>query len=42
MLRPDAANPLSVSGGNLNLPIAHGSMYGAGTTAKNIVVQADA
>ncbi len=37
--RPDAANPLSVSGGALNLPIAHGSMYGAGTTAKNVVVQ---
>ena len=32
VLRPDAANPLSVSDGNLNLPIANGSMYGAGTT----------
>jgi len=37
--RPDAANPLSVSGGALNLPIAPGSMYGVGTTAKNVVVQ---
>ena len=37
--RPDTANPLSVSDGNLNLPIANGSMYGAGTTAKNIIVQ---
>ena len=27
------------SDGNLNLPIANGSMYGAGTTAKNLVVQ---
>ena len=27
--RPDAANPLSVSGGALNLPIAPGSMYAA-------------
>ena len=40
VLRPDAANPLSVSDGNLNLPIANGSMYGPGTTAKNLVVQA--
>ena len=38
--RPDAANPLSVSGGALNLPIAPGSMYAVGTTAKNVVVQA--
>ena len=37
--RPDAANPLSVSGGALNLPIAPGSMYALGTTAKNVVVQ---
>ena len=40
VLRPDAANPFSVSGGYLNLPIANGSMYRAGTTAKNLVVQA--
>ena len=39
MLRPDAVNPLSVSDGNLNLPIANGSMYRAGTSAKNLVVQ---
>ena len=37
--RPDAANPFSVSDGNLNLPIANGSMYGPGTSAKNIIVQ---
>ncbi|HEX6023292.1 MAG TPA: ThuA domain-containing protein, partial [Solirubrobacter sp.] len=37
--RPDTANPFSVSDGYLNLPIANGSMYGAGTTAKNIIVQ---
>ena len=30
------SNPLSVSGGKLNLPIANGSMYGAGTTAENL------
>ncbi len=39
VLRPDAANPLSVGDGNLNLPIANGSMYLGGTSAKNIVVQ---
>ena len=30
VVRPNAANPFSVSDGNLNLPIANGSMYGAG------------
>ena len=39
VLRPDAANPFSVSDGNLNLPIANGSMYGPGTSAKNLIVQ---
>ena len=39
VLRPDAANPFSVSGGSLNLPIANGSMYGPGTSAKNLIVQ---
>ncbi len=39
VLRPDAANPFSVSGGSLNLPIANGSMYGTGTSAKNLIVQ---
>ncbi len=39
VLRPDAENPFSVSGGNLNLPVANGSMYGAGTTAENLIVQ---
>ncbi|MEZ0291161.1 MAG: ThuA domain-containing protein, partial [Solirubrobacteraceae bacterium] len=39
VLRPDTANPFSVSGGSLNLPIANGSMYGPGTSAKNLIVQ---
>ena len=39
---PTTANPFSVSDGNLNLPIANGSMYGPGTSAKNIIVQDDA
>ena len=39
VLRPDAANPFTVSDGNLNLPIANGSMYGPGTSAKNLIVQ---
>ena len=39
VLRPDAANTLSVSDGNLNLPIGNGSMYLGGTSAKNLVVQ---
>ena len=39
VVRPDDANPLTVSDGNLNLPIANGSMYGAGTSAKNLVLQ---
>ncbi len=39
VLRPDDANPLSVSDGNLNLPIANGSIYGPGMSAKNLVLQ---
>jgi cytochrome c len=39
VLRPDAANPFSVEGGQLHLPIANGSMYGPGTTAQNLIVQ---
>ncbi|MDA0137112.1 ThuA domain-containing protein [Solirubrobacter sp. CPCC 204708] len=39
VLRPDTANPLSVSNGSLVLPISQGSIYGTGTSAKNIVVQ---
>ncbi|HET9736477.1 MAG TPA: ThuA domain-containing protein [Solirubrobacteraceae bacterium] len=39
VLRPDAENPFNVSNGQLNLPIANGSMYGAGTTAENLIVQ---
>ena len=34
VLRPDAANPFTVSGGYLNLPIANGSMYRAGHDAR--------
>jgi len=39
VLRPDPANALTVADGNLKLPIAPGSIYATGTTAKNIVVQ---
>jgi PKD repeat protein/glucose/arabinose dehydrogenase len=39
VLRPDEANPFSVAGGRLALPIANGSMYGTGTTAKNLILQ---
>ena len=31
--------PPSVSGGNLNFPIDNGSLYGPGTSARNILVQ---
>ena len=39
MIRPDATRPPTVSGGNLNFPIDNGSLYAAGTSARNIVVQ---
>jgi PKD repeat protein len=39
VIRPDAANPFEVEGGNLRLPIANGSIYAGGTSAKNIIVQ---
>ena len=39
VVRPDATRPPTVSGGNLNFPIDNGSLYQAGTTARNIVVQ---
>ena len=39
VLRPDAPTRSASADGSLNLPIANGSMYGGGTTAKNIVVQ---
>jgi cytochrome c len=39
VIRPDNTRPPTVSGGNLNFPIDNGSIYGAGTSARNIVVQ---
>jgi cytochrome c len=39
IIRPDNTRPPTVSGGNLNFPIDNGSIYGTGTSARNIVVQ---
>jgi cytochrome c len=39
VIRPDNTRPPTVSGGNLNFPIDQGSIYGPGTSARNIVVQ---
>ena len=39
VIRPDNTRPPTVSGGNLNVPIDNGSIYGPGTSARNIVVQ---
>jgi cytochrome c len=39
VIRPDDTNPFSVSGGELHLPIDNGSIYGPGTSARNIIVQ---
>ncbi len=39
IIRPDSTRPPTVSGGNLNFPIDTGSIYEAGTTARNIIVQ---
>ena len=39
VIRPDNTRPPTVSGGNLNFPIDNGSIYGPGTSARNIVVQ---
>ncbi len=39
IIRPDNTRPPTVSGGNLNFPIDNGSIYGPGTTARNIIVQ---
>jgi cytochrome c len=39
VIRPDATRPPTVSGGNLNFPIDVGSLYGPGTSARNIIVQ---
>ena len=39
IIRPDSTRPPTVSGGNLNFPIDVGSLYGPGTSARNIIVQ---
>ena len=39
MIRPDATRPPTVQGGFLRFPIDNGSVYGAGTSARNIMVQ---
>ena len=39
VIRPDNTRPPTVVGGNLNLPIDNGSIYGPGTSARNIIVQ---
>ena len=39
VIRPDNTRPPTVSGGNLNFPIDNGSLYGPGTSARNIIVQ---
>jgi PKD repeat protein len=39
IIRPDSTRPPTVSGGNLNFPIDVGSIYGTGTSARNIIVQ---
>jgi PKD repeat protein/plastocyanin len=39
VIRPDNTRPPTVSGGNLNFPIDNGSIYGPGTSARNIIVQ---
>ena len=39
VIRPDSTRPPTVSGGNLNFPIDVGSLYGPGTSARNIIVQ---
>ena len=39
IIRPDSTRPPMVAGGNLNFPIDVGSLYGPGTTARNIIVQ---
>jgi PKD repeat protein/glucose/arabinose dehydrogenase/plastocyanin len=39
VIRPDDTHPFSVSDGELHLPIDNGSIYGPGTSARNIIVQ---
>src|SRR5918999_302127 len=39
IIRPDGTRPPTVEGGFLRFPIDNGSVYGPGTSARNIVVQ---
>ena len=39
VIRPDSTRPPTVEGGFLRFPIDNGSIYGTGTSARNIVVQ---
>src|ERR671914_20936 len=39
IIRPDGTRPPTVEGGFLRFPIDNGSIYGPGTSARNIVVQ---
>ena len=39
IIRPDNTRPPTVSGGELHFPIDNGSIYGPGTSARNIMVQ---
>ena len=39
IIRPDGTRPPTVSGGELHFPIDNGSIYGPGTSARNIMVQ---
>ena len=39
IIRPNDTRPPTVSGGNLNFPIDVGSLYAAGASARNIIVQ---
>jgi PKD repeat protein/plastocyanin len=39
IIRPDSTRAPTVSGGSLNFPIDVGSLYGPGTSARNIIVQ---
>jgi cytochrome c len=39
VIRPDGTRPPTVSNGSLHFPIDNGSLYQAGTSARNIVVQ---
>jgi PKD repeat protein len=39
VIRPDDTHPFEVANGELRLPIDNGSLYAAGTSARNIIVQ---